>query len=96
MKPDWRLDELFVVEQHQTALEFDQAPRHPINTIVKNSNDIQDILDHVTVNKAAAVLRMIKHAVSEDNFRQPLQLYLQNFKYVFMNSIPSTILRFFY
>lgn len=87
VKPDWRLNELFVVEQHQTALGFDQTPRHPINTIVKNPNDIQDILDDVTYNKAAAVLRMIKHTVSEENFRQPLKLYLKNFKYVFMCTI---------
>lgn len=83
IKPDWRMEELFVVEQHQTALAFDQIPRHPVTASVKTSEDIQNINDPVTYNKAAAILRMIKQTVSENYFQEPLRLYLENFKYVF-------------
>lgn len=75
------MEELFVVEQHQTALTFDQIPRHPVTASVKTSEDIQNIIDPVTYNKAAAILRMIKHTVSENNFHEPLKLYLENAKY---------------
>lgn len=82
MNQDWRLEELFVVEQHQTAMEFDQTPRHPITASVKTSDDIQNIFKEVICNKAAAVLRMLKCIVTEFNFQEPLKLYLKNFKYV--------------
>lgn len=80
LKSDWRLEDLFVVEQHQTALEFDQVPRHPMTMAVKSLDDIQSLLDPITYNKAAAVLRMIQYTVSENNFHQPLMLYLKNYK----------------
>lgn len=79
-KPNWRLEDLFVVEQHQTALEYDQTPRHPINVPINGSDDVPKAADRITYNKAAAVLRMIRSVVTEDNFHQPLKSYLQNFK----------------
>jgi len=82
VNPDWRLEELFVVEQHQSALEFDQTPRHPITASLITSDDIQNIFKGVIRNKAAAVLRMLKCIVTDDNFQEPLKLYLKNFKYV--------------
>jgi len=82
VKPDWRLEELFVVEQHQTAMEFDQTPRHPMTASVKTSDDIQNMFERVTCNKAAAILRMLQYIVDISNFHVPLNMYLQNFKYV--------------
>uniref|UniRef100_A0A2S2PB91 glutamyl aminopeptidase n=2 Tax=Schizaphis graminum TaxID=13262 RepID=A0A2S2PB91_SCHGA len=79
--PDWRMNELFVIEQHQTAMEFDQTPRHPITTSVKTSDDIQNIFECVISNKAAAILRMLQCIVTDSNFEVPLNLYLKNFKY---------------
>lgn len=78
------MEELFVVEQHQTALEFDQTPRHPLTVSAKTPDDISNIIDRITYNKAAAILRMLKYIVTDDNFHQPLILYLQTFKYVFL------------
>lgn len=83
MKTKWRLEELFVVEQHQTALEYDQTPRHPMTWSVKSPDDILNMIDKITFNKAAALLRMLKYIVTDDNFHEPLKLYLQSFKYGF-------------
>jgi aminopeptidase N len=80
VKPDWRLKELFVIEQHQRALEFDQTPRHPVTASVKTSDQIQEIFDLITYNKAAAILRMLKCTVTDSNFHEPLKLYLKHFK----------------
>lgn len=79
-KPDWRLEDLFVVEQHQTALEYDQTPRHPLNVPVDGPDDIPKAADRITYNKAAALMRMIRIVVTEDYFHQPLKSYLRNFK----------------
>jgi len=93
VKPDWRLEDLFVVEQHQAALASDQIPRRPVAGTVRTSEDAQNAFDRITRSKAAAVLRMIKHAVTEANFREPLAIYLQKFKYgpasVYLVSTPS-------
>lgn len=83
IKGDWCLEHLFVVEQHQSAMSFDQTPRHPITGSVNGSSDIQRIFNPITHNKAAAILRMIKNTVTEDRFRVPLKLFLNKYKYVF-------------
>ncbi|XP_050432744.1 uncharacterized protein LOC126840826 [Adelges cooleyi] len=74
--PEWRMDKLFVIEQHQTALALDQLPAHPVSWSVLSTEDIDDMFDQITYNKAAAVLRMLKNTVGETNFRVPLTLYL--------------------
>lgn len=84
IKPDWRLEELFVVEQHQTALLYDQTPRHPMTASVIKSEDVQSIFDEITYNKAAAIIRMIRYTVTDKNFDVPLNLYLQNYKCVYI------------
>lgn len=84
IKQDWRLDHLFVVEQHQTAMAFDQYPRHPITGPVNGYSDILKIFNPITHNKAAAILRMIKYTVTENRFRVPLQMFLNKYKYVFL------------
>ncbi|VVC40908.1 Hypothetical protein CINCED_3A014501 [Cinara cedri] len=76
VNPNWRLDELFVIDQHQKALAYDQTPRHPITTSVSTTDDISDVFDTITYNKAASVLRMLKYLVNENIFRASLQSYL--------------------
>lgn len=83
-KSDWRLEELFVVEQHQAALEFDQTPQHPMTVSVKTSSDIQQIFDLITYSKSAAILRMIRYIVSDFYFHEPLKLFLEKYKYFFV------------
>lgn len=91
VKPKWRLEDLFVVEQHQKALEFDQTPRHPMTVTVKTPEDILNMIDYITYNKAAAILRMLKYIVGDGNFQQPLDIYLQTFKYVILWNTTNTI-----
>lgn len=69
-----------MVEQHQSALEYDQTPRHPLNVPVDSPDDIPKAADRITYNKAAALMRMIRTVVTEDYFHQPLKSYLRNFK----------------
>lgn len=72
-----------MVEQHQTAMTFDQTPKNPITGPVNGYSDIIRIFNPITHNKAAAILRMIKYTVTENRFRIPLQLFLNKYKYDF-------------
>jgi len=80
-EPDWRIGDIFVIEQHQEALAYDHRTRHPITANVKEPNEIQSIFDIITYNKGASVLRMLKHTLNDDIFRTSLTLYLNNYKY---------------
>lgn len=79
-EPDWRIGDLFVIEQHQEALAYDHRPRHPITATVNDPTEIQDIFDTITYNKGASVLRMLNHALNDDIFRTSLTLYLNTYK----------------
>ncbi|KAL5242092.1 hypothetical protein ACI65C_009502 [Semiaphis heraclei] len=80
-EPDWRIGDLFVIEQLQEALAYDHRPRHPITANVNDPNEIEDIFDIITYNKGASVLRMLNHALNDDIFRTSLTLYLNTYKY---------------
>ncbi|XP_050432825.1 uncharacterized protein LOC126840878 [Adelges cooleyi] len=79
--PDWYLGDLFVVEQHQTALSYDQEDRHAITAKVKSPQEIQGIFDIISYNKAASVLRMLNYVLTENIFKKSLQLYLKDNAY---------------
>lgn len=81
---------MFVVERHQRALEYDQAPRRPITTSVHTPDEINDAFYDQTYAKAAAFLRMLKYTTNDTIFQQSLVRYLNQNKYVF----PSLIYRF--
>lgn len=74
------MEEWFVVEAFQNALAADQIPRHPITTSVKSPDEIDSIFDVITYSKAAAVLRMLKHSVTENLFHASIQDYLDTAK----------------
>lgn len=73
--PDWRLDEFFLVEQHQMALAYDQTPRHPLTVNLSVFQDV-DIFDTITYSKAATVLKMLRDVVGEKVFKTALNIYL--------------------
>lgn len=80
VEPDWRLEDVFVYEVHQDALEADQYPTHPITGSVSTLAQIKGMFDDISYSKAGAVLRMLQYTVTEDNFKNALNLYLKNNK----------------
>jgi len=82
VEPDWRLEDVFVYEVHQTALRSDQTPTHPITGSVESPAQIGDMFDDISYSKAGTVLRMLRYAVTETNFRAALNFYLETNKYV--------------
>lgn len=76
VEPDWRLEDVFVYEVHQLALDADQSPMHAISGSVETPEQIQSMFDDISYSKAGAVLRMLQYVVTEDNFKRALNLYL--------------------
>lgn len=72
------MKEWFVVEAFQAALAYDQTPRHAITSSVKTPREIESNFDAITYSKAASVLRMLKHLVTERLFQESLQEYLSS------------------
>jgi len=73
---------MFVVEQHQGALEYDQLPRRPITASVQTPDDINNVFYDQTDRKAAAFLRMLKCYTNDTIFEQSLVRFLKLYKYV--------------
>jgi len=76
VEPDWRLEDVFVYEVHQLALNADQSPMHAISGSVETPAQIRSMFDDISYSKAGAVLRMLQYVVTEDNFKRALELYL--------------------
>lgn len=70
---------MFVIEQHQLALAYDQRPTHPMTVSVNSPKEIKNIFDAITCSKGAAVLRMLKLVLTDDIFRTSLSLYLNTY-----------------
>lgn len=73
---------MFVVERHQRALEYDQAPRRPITASVQTPDEITEIFYDQTEDKASAFLRMLKCCTNDTIFEQSLVRFLKLYKYV--------------
>lgn len=82
MYPKWEMENVFVIEQHQQALAYDQKPRRPITATVQTSAEINDVFYNRMSDKSASFLRMLKYATNETIFQQSLVRYLKNNKQV--------------
>lgn len=80
VEPDWRLEDVFVYEVHQVALDTDQNPTHAISGSVETPTQIRSMFDDISYSKAGAVLRMLQYTVTEENFKTALNLYLKENK----------------
>lgn len=75
------MEDVFIYEVHQNALDIDQHPTtHPITGSVKTPIQINEMFDDISYEKAGAVLRMLHYTVTEDNFKKALNFYLNTNK----------------
>lgn len=70
---------MFIIEQHQSALAYDQRLKHSMTTSVNTPKEIKNIFDAITRSKGAAVLRMLNLMLTDDIFRTALSLYLKTY-----------------
>lgn len=83
--PEWRLDEMFVVDSIQGnafIADAGENPR-PMNKDAYTPQEISNLFDKIAYQKAGSVIRMMSHILTENVFHERLKEYLkQNAKNV--------------
>jgi aminopeptidase N len=81
LHPEWKAN-LGAVQATNGALQFDALKNtHPIRVKAETPQEINELFDSISYEKAAAVLRMIESYVSPDVFRRGVNSYLRKFAY---------------
>ena len=81
LHPEWNAT-LDAVQATDTALTADALVNtHPIRAKAETPEEINELFDSISYEKAAAVLRMIESYVSPDVFRRGVNVYLRKFSY---------------
>ncbi len=81
LHPEWNAV-LDAVQSTDTALTADALVNtHPIRAKAETPEEINELFDSISYEKAAAVLRMIESYVSPDVFRRGVNVYLRKFSY---------------
>ncbi|XP_017884091.1 aminopeptidase N-like [Ceratina calcarata] len=80
VEPELRLDDMFVVERMQGyAMVTDAVPMiRPINKDVITPQELLKTFDAIAHEKAASIIRMMSHAMTEEVFHKGLKLYLKS------------------
>ena len=81
LHPEWNA-QLDAVQATNGALALDSLLNtHPIRVKAETPEEINEIFDPISYEKASAVLRMIESYVSPDVFRRGVNVYLRRFSY---------------
>jgi aminopeptidase N len=80
-KPEWNLQEDAVQSAEQAMDEDSLNSTHPIHQDVKSPQEILELADSITYNKAAATLQMIEGYVTPEVFRKGINTYLAKYSY---------------
>lgn len=78
VEPSWELDQQFVVEKLQSAMQLDSLPSvHPMTHPVYTQHEAAAMFDAISYNKGAVVLRMMEHFLSNAVFKTALREYVK-------------------
>src|SRR6266481_3957823 len=81
LHPEWNAA-LDAVGETNGALELDALMNtHPIRVKAETPEEINELFDPISYEKAGAVLRMLESYVSPDVFRRGVNMYLRKFSY---------------
>ncbi|HEY7402892.1 MAG TPA: M1 family metallopeptidase, partial [Candidatus Angelobacter sp.] len=81
LHPEWNAS-LDAVKETDRALTLDALLNtHPIRATAETPEEINELFDPISYEKAAAVLRMVESYVSPDVFRRGVNVYLRKFAY---------------
>jgi aminopeptidase N len=81
LHPEWNAT-VEAVSETDDALRNDSLRNtHPIRAHAETPDEINELFDSISYQKAAAVLRMVESYVSPDVFRRGVNAYLRKFQY---------------
>ncbi|XP_073820070.1 membrane alanyl aminopeptidase-like [Musca autumnalis] len=87
----YQMDQQFVVNQVQAVMNMDSTNNtNPMTD--ENTNtpaDLSRMFNSISYNKGATFIRMIKHIMGEENFKNSLREYLSTHKYT--NTVPQDL-----
>jgi len=79
LETTWNMKEQFVIEQHQSGLIADGLETSlPMTREVSDKSQLEGIVDMITYNKAASIIRMINLIFGTKIFEEALRNYIQN------------------
>ncbi|XP_055847857.1 uncharacterized protein LOC129913294 [Episyrphus balteatus] len=80
--PEWDIMQMFIVSEFQKGLSYDGGAKpRPMSHYVQKPNEIRSLYDSVSYSKAGAVLKMWEHAITDEIFKEGLNIYLNQHKF---------------
>jgi puromycin-sensitive aminopeptidase len=80
-RPDWNMQSDAAQSADQAMDEDSLNSTHPIHQDVKSPQEILELADSITYNKAAATLSMVEGYVTPEVFRKAVDAYLTKYSY---------------
>ncbi|XP_004523070.1 membrane alanyl aminopeptidase [Ceratitis capitata] len=92
VETDMGLDQQFIVDQVQSVMNMDSTnSTNPMSDPDTNTpSDLSRMFNSISYNKGASVIRMVRHAIGEENFKNSLNAYLK--KHAYTNTVPENLL----
>ena len=80
--PDWAIWTQFIATDVAPGMSLDGLENsHPIESEVRNPNEVSQLFDAISYEKGASILRMLEQHIGGDAFREGLNGYMTAFAY---------------
>ena len=80
--PDWAIWTQFIATDVAPGMSLDGLENsHPIESEVRNPNEVSQLFDAISYEKGASILRMLEQHIGPDDFRSGLGNYMREFAY---------------
>ena len=76
--PEWNIFEEYLAAITSAGKSLDSLrSSHPVEVVVRDPNEVDQIFDAISYNKGGSVLRMLENAIGEEAFRLGIQRFLE-------------------
>ena len=80
--PDWAIWTQFIATDVAPGMSLDGLENsHPIESEVRNPNEVSQLFDAISYEKGASILRMLEQHISAESFQRGLDGYMTAFAY---------------
>ena len=80
--PEWTVWDEYLADITSGGKSLDALrSSHPVEVLVSDPNEVDQLFDAISYNKGGSVLRMLEDAIGSDAFRDGVRRYLKNHAY---------------
>jgi aminopeptidase N len=80
--PEWNIWEEYLAQITSAGRSLDSLrSSHPVEVVVRDPSEVDQIFDAISYNKGGSVLRMLQEAIGPDVFQKGIRRYLQRHAY---------------